>query len=587
MFDFSLPAQAWQDLVAHAKDEVYAPAQVSFEGDPLGTVGIRFKGSIGTLSSCFDAQGKLTCPKLSMKLGFDEYVADTRFFGLKRLNLHSMVWDESKLHERLAYDLYRTTGVVAPRSTWAVVRVNGESFGLYSMVEQIDGRFTRDRFPTQGNGNLYKEAWPLASDADYYARHLETDAVTPGAAAHSAFLDFHAALSAASSAAEARSALGERMDLGYLANYMAVDDAIANVDGVTAAYIGADPHQYQNHNFYVYLEEQRDFFWLIPWDMDATFGPRGDFEAIPHWNSASPDCARAYTVWGGASVVSAACDPLFRALAADQNAYQSAVDTLLAGDFSEETLVSNIDRHAAFIAAAVAADPKGPGLPAWQANVAALKAKVPLLRERLLHLRDRVPSTPLILSTLRKNDFEGLDAFAVALAGAPAASANSEVGVSLEAQSALSGTKDLRLDFTYRNAGDPPANPWGQWIYFLLAIENAPPKLVSGMRLRLRADQARSLRIDLQSPLYEAPSEGIKFGWDVAVGPQASLVEVRFADAALPSWARPTSDSLSAVLSNVVGIAFQPNCQGRDTNGFLPLGGSDPGFLQVDDLEFF
>ena len=50
----------------------------------------------------------------------------------------------------LAYGLYREQGLPAPRSTWALLKVNGEDLGLFSMVEQIDGRFTAENFAGDG-----------------------------------------------------------------------------------------------------------------------------------------------------------------------------------------------------------------------------------------------------------------------------------------------------------------------------------------------------------------------------------------------------------------------------------------------------
>ncbi|HET9931127.1 MAG TPA: CotH kinase family protein, partial [Polyangiaceae bacterium] len=396
-FELSLPPGEFEHLLATAADEVYTRASLTFDQKPIGDVGLRFKGSVGTLESCFDAQGNLTCPKLSMKLGFDEYVPSTRFFRQKRLNLHSMVRDDTKLHERLAYDLYRSMGIVAPRSAWAVVKVNGESLGLFSMVEQIDGRFTANRWPGAGDGNLYKEAWPLSTDAQYYEDHLETGASQPDAAPHSAYVDFTSALSAGGDD-KGRGALGRYMDLEYLSRYMAVDDAILNVDGVTATYTGDDPRYYANHNFYVYQEEQRGFFWLVPWDMDATFNLRGDFELVPRWNGSGADCTSRYTVWGAARVVSPACDHLFQALASDPSSYQAAVDELLAGDFSEAKLNETIDRHAAFIASAVEHDPKGAGLSAWQGAVSYLKRQLPLVRAHLGRAKLGLSSKPLMLA---------------------------------------------------------------------------------------------------------------------------------------------------------------------------------------------
>jgi spore coat protein CotH len=102
----------------------------------LSGVATRFKGSLGTLAGCFRDDGSQYCSKLSMKLKFDEYVRDQRFFGLKRLNFNSMILDSSSLRERLAYRLFREMGVAAPRAVHARLRINGELIGLFSLVEE-------------------------------------------------------------------------------------------------------------------------------------------------------------------------------------------------------------------------------------------------------------------------------------------------------------------------------------------------------------------------------------------------------------------------------------------------------------------
>src|SRR5690606_19200995 len=132
------PAQTWADLQANAQDEQYVEAQVSFEGTLYGNVGLRFKGSYGSLYGCYNEQGVLICPRLSMKVKFDESVEDQRFHGLRRLNFNAYRHDDSRMKEKLTYELFRAFDVVAPRASWAVVRVNGESLGLFGMVEQLD-----------------------------------------------------------------------------------------------------------------------------------------------------------------------------------------------------------------------------------------------------------------------------------------------------------------------------------------------------------------------------------------------------------------------------------------------------------------
>ena len=143
-FDLYLDEQAWEDLQANAQEEQYAEAQACFEGRSIGRVGMRFKGSYGSLYNCFDVQGQNTCRKLGIKVKFSEYDTDRRFYGLKRLNFQSYRYDDSYLKEKLAYETYRAMSIVAPRASWAVLRVNDDLQGLFGMVEQIDGRFTDD-----------------------------------------------------------------------------------------------------------------------------------------------------------------------------------------------------------------------------------------------------------------------------------------------------------------------------------------------------------------------------------------------------------------------------------------------------------
>jgi spore coat protein H len=581
VFEFELPEERWASLNANALAEEYVEAGVRFDGHALGTVGLRFKGSYGTLDLCFDREGQLICPKLSMKVKFDEYALDRRFFGLKRLNFHSMIRDATKLHEHVAYGLYREQGLPAPRSTWAELRVNGETLGLFSMVEQIDGRFTAERFSSGGDGNLYKEAWPESDSAAYYADHLETNEQT---GSHEGMLAFAAALTSTSDD-ERNAALGTFMDLDALYRYMAVDDAIANSDGITAIYCETEPCE--NHNYYFYQEELRPFFWLIPWDVDAALTPNNPFSQIPHWTVRPTDCDVRYAVWDK-EVIAPGCDPFFRALGSDLDRYRVAVNELLDGAFAEDRVLEKIDRAAAFIEGAVETDPLGPGLDSFRTSVADLRRDVPILRRRLEALRDGEPIRPVTLDPTNQTTFEDMDDLGVALGAVSLANPRSSVHHLLNSDSPLEGAQDLLLEFEYRDE-PPPNGGWGQWTYFSVPLRGGAQDLrdKSGVRLLVRTDQPRSLRIDLESAEYVASNEGIKFGWDVLIGAEPQAIEVRFDAAAIPSWALSTDDDRDNILAVVSGLAFQPSCAGRDAGGYLPEESTDQGFFQLDRVEFF
>jgi len=377
-FDFYLPPEDWEALQEDARDEEYVEAQLCFEGRFIGTVGLRFKGYYGSLYNCFDEQDQMICPRLSMKTKFSEYDPELRLFGLKRLNFNAYRYDDSRMKERLTYDLFRSMGIVTPRASWAVVSVNDESQGLYGMVEQVDGRFTADRWPDSPDGNLYKEVWPTMASASWMLEHLKTNEEEANVDAYVAFVD---TLAAASDDTEVLDVLDEYVGLDYLARYMAVDDATANYDGIT--YLWTDGASVGNHNYYVY-EAAPDQFTLIPWDVESTFWINPD-HAAPHWTEDPGDCTETYPYWEGLARAPG-CDRIFHALATDLDGWRAAGQMLLDGAFSVEAMQATIDRHQEYIGAEARADRTPNMYGTFDASVAGLRDGIPAMRDRLEHL---------------------------------------------------------------------------------------------------------------------------------------------------------------------------------------------------------
>jgi len=375
---------AWLD--ANALLEQYVPATLRFEGRDYGPIGVRYKGGFGTLQSCFDAQGNRTCAKISIKLKFNEYDPAGRFYQLKKLNFHSMNADPSKLHDRLAYTLYRQMGVPAPRAVHARLIINGELQGLYALVEQIDGRFTRMNFADGGEGNLYKEVWPVtAATAQPYLDKLQTNEdqnpdVTP-------MVRFHAALAGASDAT-IEDVLSQWTDVDMLMSYLAVDRAIDNWDGIVGFWCingGCG-----NHNYYWYQDVARDFVWLIPWDMDNTFAEPNPFVAYygqAPWDDATASCDPVPIFQINGLQVgrrAASCDPLIRWLGTTLRArYLAAGEALLDGPFSDAVVGGELDRWRTQIATAIAEDPTGPSPATWNGSVTTLRQAITGLRADL------------------------------------------------------------------------------------------------------------------------------------------------------------------------------------------------------------
>ncbi len=585
VFDLTLPAERWQHLQDHALDEEYEQACVSVDDIPIGTVGLRFKGAYGTLIPCVDREtGAITCDKLSLKLKFSEVYPDLRFHGMKRLNLHSMKNDPTKLREKIGYDLYRAMGVQAPLSDWAMVRINGEPFGIYSMVEEIDGRFTDDRWPEDGDGNLWKETWPLSDRADDYIRKLETNEEkgTPAA-----LLDFHAELTDASPAARF-DVLGKWMDTDYLHRYMAVDDAIVNSDGSTAFYTSSTAENAGNHNFYLYQEEKRRRFWKIPWDLDATFQFYGGWGSVPHWTQTPEDCAELYPVWSGVSTVAApGCDRVFQALASQPESYRRAIDTLLAGPFSEAEIYAHIDQWQARIDHAVRADSLS-DYSGWRNAVDGMKALIPLLRQRLQAFRENQPVIPWTLKVSSPNDFEDATDAGLQLGIGLIHNSASTVTQAVSDVEPLEGTQDARIDFVFRDG----TQPWDHWIFWSLPFDGGTRDLsgYDSLRFQARANRNRSLRVELTSPEITNASLGVYPGWDILLSTAPRTYTVALSAAKVPDWAGQQGidpgDSLAAILSTSTGIAMNPKPVGQKSGGFLGDGIVDSGFVHIDNIEF-
>lgn len=341
----------WDRLIATAAQETWSTADVTIDGQRVGTVGIRPKGEY-SLDSCI-VGGTLVCDKLSLKLKFNGVNPDGRFYGLKKLVLNNIVDAGTIYSETLAYQLYNDFGVTAPRTSYAVVTVDGESLGLYRVVEPIDGRFTARRFPEGGDGNLYKEAWPDRTERFYFANALETNEET---ATHDAFIGFATAMLAANDQ-NLPETLAQYMDLDQVIHYMAVDYAIANWDGITTFYAGSWGKA--NHNYYMYQQEGGTKFTLIPWDLNATFFLEHWLGDIQPWDTLDADCDTMVPTRDDASLftVPPSCDPMIRAIALSKDKYHAAVRRLLDEVFVLDKLNQQVDAYREQVTSAVANDP--------------------------------------------------------------------------------------------------------------------------------------------------------------------------------------------------------------------------------------
>jgi len=298
-------------------------------------------------------------------------------------------YDPSKVRERLGYSLFRDMDVLAPRAVHARVYINGQYSGLYAAVEEGDGRFTANRFPNSGNGNLYRDLWPVdrTTTADA-TKALRTNA-DPGTTDVSDFLAFKDAV-AASTDVDFATQIAPHLDFDYMARYIVVDRAINNFDGIMAFYGGWGPPP-ANSNHFWYHDTESGRFSLIPWDFDKIFWyPEPDFwsdnapnwqNIVPNWNVITKNCD-GYTVsyddlGGKYTMQEIDCDPFMRQLRGKIYDSQKAIaDAFIAGPFSETNVKAKLDKWQAQVANAID-DDSGVDSTQWQSALDALHADLP------------------------------------------------------------------------------------------------------------------------------------------------------------------------------------------------------------------
>lgn len=253
----------------------YVPATFQMQ-DTSGTwqpstpmeVGVRVKGSWGSRTSDIYGPGGLTIrdDKVSLKIKFDFSVRGQRFFGLKKLTLNSMIQDASMVHETLSYGLFRELGVIAPRTGFSGVSINGESRGLYLLLEPYDE--VALTWHTNDVAHVYDAALALVETstivyADLNMRALPlTFSVDLGDKRNVA--DLAALVAAVEGTASLSSAAQALLDLDEIGTYFAVEKFINHWDGYSSNVPWAP------NNYYL-LSDRAGRFRMLPWGVDFTW----------------------------------------------------------------------------------------------------------------------------------------------------------------------------------------------------------------------------------------------------------------------------------------------------------------------------
>jgi CotH kinase protein len=224
----------------------YATATVTVNGRVVENVGVRKKGFLGSLDD----------NRPSLKISFDEYVADQECFSLNRLTLNNNLQDPSQVKQCLGYQLFAQAGLPAPRCNFAHVTVNGQDLGLYSHVESMKKRFLARHF-SNNDGLLYEGTFSDFHEDWIATFEQKTNEDVPDGTPLQAVM---AALALPDD--QAAEALSQVIDLEQFMGHWAMESLLDHGDG----------HAQNRNNYYVYVNPDDDLMRFMPWGADKVFG---------------------------------------------------------------------------------------------------------------------------------------------------------------------------------------------------------------------------------------------------------------------------------------------------------------------------
>lgn len=250
-FTFDDAAIAVLSDKTEATQKTWVKGTFKFGNTVLADVGFRRKGS-----STFRAYPE----KMALKVKFNKFVDGQTFLGLKELTLNNGVSDPTFLAERLAYHVFRSTGVVAERANAADVHINGTYWGLYANVETPNKDFLKRVFAKKAK-SLYEVNYGSSWTLDEISGFEEDEG-------DGSFADLKN-LFAVVTPARSTSLLDDVKPVLDTTEFL----RMAATEGVIGHYDGYAYGIWGSHNYHM-AGNTDGVFNLLPWSTDLTFSDR-------------------------------------------------------------------------------------------------------------------------------------------------------------------------------------------------------------------------------------------------------------------------------------------------------------------------
>jgi hypothetical protein len=257
---FEFEDENWEkELMAFKETDIEIPATLIVDGKTYKDVGVQFRGN----SSFRFVQEGL---KHSFNVSLDAFVKGQSLLGFTSLNLLNGHSDPSFLQSVLFLQAARDF-IPAARANWVRVVINGENWGIYPNVEQVNKTFLREWYKTdegtrwKAPGNLNSNAGLeyFGDDPAAYKRTFEIK-TKDDPKAWQALIGLTRVLNT-TPPARLEAALAPILDIDGVLRFLALDATLSNNDG----------YWVRNSDYNLYLDPGGKFH-IIPNDINETFG---------------------------------------------------------------------------------------------------------------------------------------------------------------------------------------------------------------------------------------------------------------------------------------------------------------------------
>jgi hypothetical protein len=140
----------WEALQTNAYAKDYYKADFWFDDELVPNVGVRTKGNASLMETV-----TWNSPRFPLAIDFNLFNRARTFHGMKKVHFNNGWSDPTFLRDVISYEIFAKMGVPSPRASFVDLWLNDMHLGLYTMAEAVDQSFLQ-RYFIDSQGNLYK-----------------------------------------------------------------------------------------------------------------------------------------------------------------------------------------------------------------------------------------------------------------------------------------------------------------------------------------------------------------------------------------------------------------------------------------------